>query len=324
MNDDTPAPPIQSQNKKRGITRRRLLSLSLLAGGAALGLPRPASARPEFSGWPKSYGMLVDLTLCVGCRSCEQACNEANNLPKPEKPFDDDGVFKEKRWPSAKAYTVVNRYPNPKDKEHPLFRKIQCNHCLEPACATACPIKAYTKTEQGAVVYNEDLCFGCRYCVIACPFNIPGYDYESAFEAKVVKCTFCNTRIAKNELPACAAACPSGALAFGKRTDLIKMARKRIMENPKNYMDHVYGEREVGGTSWMYLSGIPFDHYGLPENLPKKPLIELTEGYLSSVPVIFTTFPAIFGMLYAALHRKENKLDGPEKPGSSSHEVNHE
>lgn len=324
MSDEITGTPHDEQKKNSGITRRRLLSLSLLAGGAALGLSRPASARPEFSGWPNSFGMLVDLSLCVGCRSCEQACNEANALPNPVRPFDDDAVLKAKRWPSAKAYTVVNRYPNAKNKEQPLYRKIQCNHCLEPACATACPIQAYTKTQQGAVIYNEDLCFGCRYCVIACPFNIPGYDYESVTEAKVVKCTFCNTRIEKNELPACAEACPSGALTFGKRTDLIKMARKRIMENPGKYLDHIYGEQEVGGTSWMYLSAVPFEQYGLPGGLPKRPLIELTEGYLSSVPVIFTTFPAIFGMLYAALHKKEKRDEGGQKTGSDSREVKHE
>jgi Fe-S-cluster-containing dehydrogenase component len=142
----------------------------------------------------------------------------SNHLPKPAKPFDDDGVFNEKRWPSAKAYTVVNRYPNPTNKEHPLFRKIQCNHCLEPACATACPIKAYTKTEQGAVIYNEDLCFGCRYWVIACPFIYPGYDYESLSKRKSSSALLQHPYREKRT-SACAAACPSGALTFGKRTD---------------------------------------------------------------------------------------------------------
>jgi formate dehydrogenase iron-sulfur subunit len=306
-----------------GITRRNFLSLSVLTGCAALGVPAHAQPLPEFKGWPKSYGMLTDFTACVGCRSCERACNEANKMPAPEKPFDDGSVFEQHRTPSAKALTVVNRYKNPANPASPLYRKVQCNHCLEPACATACPIHAYTKTPEGAVIYNEELCFGCRYCVIACPFNIPGYDYESAFEPKIVKCIFCYGKIKEGQLPACAEACPGGALTFGRREDLLKLARRRIAESPDKYIDHIYGEREVGGTSWLYISAVPFGQLGFPDNLPQKPLIELTKGYLSTVPVIFTTFPALFGLLYAATHRRET--DDPKKQDAEKHtEVNHE
>ncbi len=307
----------------RGITRRKFLSISALTACAGLGISSKVYARPEFSGWPESYGMLADFTLCVGCRSCEKACNEENKLPAPETPFDDESVFKELRMPSEAAFTVVNRYKNTKNPEIPVFRKIQCNHCLEPACATACPIRAYTKTPQGAVIYNEDLCFGCRYCIIACPFNIPGYDYKSALEPKVMKCTFCYPRIKKNQIPACAEACPGGALTFGKRADLLKIARKRIADNPNKYIDHIYGEHEIGGTSWLYLSAVPFEQLGLPANLPRKPLIELTEGYLSMVPVIFTTFPAIFAALYAAT-RYRDKQAGQEKADAHSKEDSNE
>ncbi len=289
------------------LSRRKFLSISMLAGGVALTAPVRALAAPEFEGWPEGYGMLTDFTACVGCRSCEKACNEANKMPAPDKPFTDSSVFEEKRWPSAKTYTIVNRYENPKDPSKPVFRKIQCNHCLEPACATACPIHAYTKTPEGAVIYNEDLCFGCRYCVIACPFNIPAYDYESALEPKIVKCILCHGRIKEGKLPACAEACPAGAITFGKRADLLKIARKRIADNPGKYIDHIYGEREVGGTSWLYLSGVPFEQLGFPTNLPKKSPLELSKGYLSSIPVIFTTFPAIFGLLYAATHHRDQK-----------------
>ncbi len=285
------------------LSRRSFLSISMLAGCTALGLPARAGAAPEFEGWPKSYGMLTDFTACVGCRSCERACNEVNRMPAPEKPFDDASVFNERRWPNAKALTVVNRYENPGDPSRPVYRKIQCNHCLEPACATACPIHAYTKTPEGPVIYNEKLCFGCRYCVIGCPFNIPGYDYESALQPKIMKCILCYGRIKKGQLPGCAEACPAGALTFGKRADLLKLARKRIAEHPDKYVSHIYGEHEVGGTSWLYISGVPFEQLGFPTNLPKKPLIELTKGYLSTVPVIFTTFPAIFGLIYAATRK---------------------
>jgi formate dehydrogenase iron-sulfur subunit len=298
------------------LTRRKFLSISMLAGGTALAAPVRAMANPRPEVWSKSYGMLTDITACVGCRSCEKACKEANGMPEPDKPFDDASVFEEKRQPSANALTVVNRYANPADPAKPVYRKIQCNHCLEPACATACPIHAYTKTPEGAVIYNKDLCFGCRYCVVACPFNIPAYDYASALDPKIVKCILCYDRIKEGELPACAQACPGGALTFGRREDLIKLARKRIADNPGKYIDHIYGEREAGGTSWLYLSGIPFEQLGFPGDLPKKPLIELTTGYLSSVPVIFTTFPAIFGMVYAAMR---NRTSGDEKEKDQDH-----
>ncbi len=313
---------IKPRQRLSGLTRRKFLAASLIAGCTAVGLTAPEGIAYEFKGWPGSYGMLTDFTACVGCRSCEEACNQANGMPGPEKLFDDESVFRGDRWPSASALTVVNRIKNPDDPSRPVYRKIQCNHCLEPACASACPIHAYTKTPEGAVIYNPDLCFGCRYCVVACPFNIPGYDYESAYEPKIVKCLMCYGNITKGQIPACAEACPTGAITFGRREDLIKLARQRIAENPGKYIDHIYGEQEVGGTSWLYISGVPFELLGFPTNLPNRPLVELTETYLSAVPVIFTAFPAIFGLIYGAMKNRER--DGAKKEGSHSEENDHE
>jgi len=136
-----------------------------------------AMAAGSFEGYPDAMGVLVDLTRCVGCRSCEAACNKEQNLPEPDQAFDDLSVFNEKRRTTEKAYTVVNEY-QVADKET-LFRKMQCNHCNEPACLTSCFVNAYTKTKEGAVIYNSKVCVGCRNCMIACPFNIPAYSYSS-------------------------------------------------------------------------------------------------------------------------------------------------
>jgi formate dehydrogenase iron-sulfur subunit len=299
-------------------TRRRFMS-TVAAIGGALGVAGLASkaktaGAKEFDGFADSYGVLYDLTACVGCRSCEKACNEENKLPAPKVPFDDQSVFDEVRRPTVEAYTVVNRFPNPKDPDKPLYRKIQCNHCNEPACASACPIHAYTKTPEGPVTYDVNLCFGCRYCMVACPYYIPAYDYNSALEPRISKCTMCYPRVKQGRPTACSEACPTGALTFGKRSDLLKLARERIRTNPDKYVDHIFGETEGGGTSWLYISGVPFEHYGFPTDIQKTPLLENTKGFLGSVPLVFTIWPALFGMLYAAnKQRSEPANDADHK-----------
>lgn len=299
----------EGNGKKKGaVSRRELLQAMAAVGGATLiGSSTEVFAEKNLSGWPNRRGMLTDLTECVGCRSCEAACNQANRLPEPEVPFDEKSVFEKKRRPTASAYTVVNRYDNPKSSDRPFYRKVQCNHCNEPGCASACPVKAYTKTPEGSVLYNADVCFGCRYCMVACPFAAPAYDYESALEPKIVKCTLCYGRISKGGVPACAEACPSGAVTFGKRSDLIKVARNKIRKNPERYLDHIYGEYEVGGTSWLYISGVPFDKMDFPTVLPEKPLVEQAKGFLSAVPMVLTIWPALLTMCYAATRNKEDK-----------------
>lgn len=300
------------------INRRAFLGSMAAIGGTAL-LGHPAEAYEKPKGWPDRYGMLTDLTACVGCRSCERACNEANALPAPEVPFDDARVFEEERRPTASAYTVVNRYENPDNPDRPVFRKVQCNHCNEPACATACPAHAYSKTPEGAVLYDEDLCFGCRYCMVACPFYVPAYDYESAFRPRIVKCVLCFDRIKEGKVPACAEVCPAGAVTFGKRSDLLKLAKARIEKEPGKYIDHVYGETEAGGTGWLYISGMPFEELGFPTNLPDNALIEQTKGFLAAVPTVFIVWPALFGMCYAALKHRENAAheDHKEEEGKN-------
>ncbi len=280
------------------ISRRNFLKSIVAAGGASLvPLGSKAVAEPKLDGYPDRFGCLTDVTRCVGCRACEEACNQANKLPKPDVPFDDQTVVETQRRTSAKAYTVVNRYGNSKTGE-PVFRKIQCNHCNEPACASACLVKAYTKTPEGAVVYNPDICLGCRYCMLACPFSVPAYEYDNAFSPRIRKCSLCFDRIKTGGVPACVEACPTETLIFGKRKDLIKIARDRIEKEPDKYLDHIYGEHEVGGTSWLYISGVPFEQVGLKTDLGDRPYPELTRGFLSAVPLVLTLWPALLGGFY--------------------------
>ena len=286
-------------------TRRKFMGLAAASGAVAALCPAMAAGVDEFAGWPEGYGMLVDLSRCVGCRKCEEACNRVNNLPPPEKPFDDASVLAAHRRPSSTAYTVVNKYIDPEFEDLLAFRKVQCNHCNEPACASACPAHAYTKTPEGAVVYDENLCFGCRYCMVACPYGVPAFRYDSALEPRIFKCTFCHERVKRNELPGCAETCPTGALLFGKRSDLLFVARERIRRSRGEYVDHIYGENEAGGSAWMYLSSVPFNELGFPGNLPKKPMIDYTKGYLASVPLVLTIWPALFGMFYSAVRYRQ-------------------
>jgi len=271
-----------------------------------------AAANKHFSGYPRSNGVLFDNTRCIGCRKCEEGCNKVNELPEPDRSFRDLSLLDAKRRTTAKAYTVVNRYDDAAGGRGPLYRKIQCNHCLEPACASVCFVSAFKKTDTGAVTYDESVCVGCRYCMIACPFEIPAYEYDSAFSPKVMKCTMCFPRISKGLLPGCVEECPTEALTYGKREDLLRIGRERIRKFPERYVDHIYGENEMGGTSWLYLSEVPFKAVGMREDLGVTPAPKLTAGALSAVPMVVGLWPVLLTGIYAITKRKE-KIEKQEK-----------
>lgn len=288
------------------ISRRKFLGWVGAAGiSATLGKKANASTHEHFTGYPGSFAILHDTTLCVGCRSCEAACNKVNDLPLPDKPFTDLSVLEKKRRTTTKAFTVVNKYADPEKPEKPVFFKKQCNHCLEPACASVCFVRAFTKTKTGAVVYDPSVCVGCRYCMIACPFDIPTYEYDQVLTPRIRKCTMCYPRVIKGQLPGCVQACPMEALTFGKREDVLEIARGRIRKYPDRYVDHIYGEHEMGGTSWMYISGVAFKKLGMREDLGITPAPELTAGALSSVPMIVGLWPVLLTGLYAVSKRKD-------------------
>lgn len=297
--------------KTARVSRRRFLQGgAAIAGALALHTitkPGPASASAEdFPGNPDRFAVLTDTTMCIGCRLCEAACNKANGLPEPEVPFSDQSVFEVKRRPDSHALTVVNRYEVP-DWEQTVFRKVQCMHCNEPACVSACLVGALKKTPEGAVLYNEGLCIGCRYCMSACPFTMLAYEYDDPLTPAIRKCLMCHQRLVEGEAPACATACPTKATIFGKRAELLDIARERIRQSPDKYVNHIYGEKEAGGGSWLYLASVPFDQLGLPNDLGTTPIPELTRDWLLGVPLVITIWPALLmGVRYLVNHRQSS------------------
>ncbi len=302
------------------MNRRKFLAI-LSASGivSALGTAKVAKSAPHtFPYYEDSYGVLHDTTRCIGCRRCEAACQQVNNLPMPEKPFTDLEVTSTRRRTTAYAWTVVNKY---EVNSRPYFRKLQCFHCNDPACASACFAKCFSKLPDGAVVYDGSQCVGCRYCMVACPFNIPGFQYDLAWDPLVQKCTFCEPRLKEGKLPGCVEACPVDAITFGRRSDLIKIARARMAENPGKYVNYVYGEHDAGGTAWMVLvpaagapagpvddaavTGSEMEQMGLDAHLGSQPMGELTYGALGAVPMIVAFWPVVFGGAYAITKRRE-------------------
>ncbi len=243
-------------------------------------------------------GILTDTTKCIGCNECVAACRRANGC-EPDIP---------RRWQksdglSAQNWTAVLRRPGGR------YVRKQCMHCLEPACVSACLVGALRKTPQGAVVYDQDKCIGCRYCLIACPFGVPRYDW-GAVVPYVRKCIFCFERLQHGEPPACVQACPTKATIFGDRDELIQEARRRIEAHPDRYRPVVYGEKDFGGTCVLYLSDIDlsFLAYGRPAD--EGPLPAKTENVLRWVPVEFFGAGLVLGGLHWLIRRRNAGLAG--------------
>ncbi len=237
-------------------------------------------------------GMLIDVTRCTGCNQCVNACSTSNKLDDPliQPQQTGDGL-------SADRWTAIVKSP-----EGRFVRKF-CRHCLEPACVSVCPVGAMQKTSQGPVIYDPKLCMGCRYCMMACPFGIPRYEWDSA-APWVQKCTFCYQRLQEGEKPACVEACPYDALLFGDRDELIQVARTRQREEPHKYLPIVYGEHEAGGTSVLYISDVPLDWLGYNGNPGKTPLPTYSWNWLEKVPGVGLTTAGLMTGLFFFLGRR--------------------
>lgn len=296
------------------VSRRHFFKLA--GGAAAAGLAGwPAHVEPAIPHQEaeSAVGMLVDTTLCAGCRGCEAACSEANGLPSPAAVK--EGVA---RSTDSTAYTVVNGFE--REDGGRRFVKTQCLHCVAPACGSACLAKALEKTPQGPVVYHADRCIGCRYCMVACPFGVPKFEYEKAVPY-VQKCSFCAGRVAKGQGPACAEVCPTGALTFGKRSELLELARTRIYQNPGRFVRHIYGEHEAGGTSWLYITDVPFERLGFRTDVATTPYPELTSGALSIVPFVLMLAPPFLMGLHTWSRARERTARGESGESQEAHDA---
>jgi Fe-S-cluster-containing dehydrogenase component len=280
------------------IGRRGFFKIAAIGAGAVGAAHARAAATAAPEGSDESPSVLVDTTLCVGCRGCEAACSEANKNPAPPE---GDAVFEKKRDMTENAFTVVNKIPDVPNR----YAKRQCMHCIAPACASACPVRAMNKKPEGPVTYDPSNCLGCRYCMVACPFDVPKYEYASN-APRVRKCQFCAERQAAGLKPACAEVCPSGALTFGRRGENLELAKTRIYTNPNRYVHHIFGEHEAGGTSWLYIGDFDLEKLALRTGIPDKDVPELVAGALGAPPFVMTLWPPLLMGIYAFSKRREN------------------
>jgi formate dehydrogenase iron-sulfur subunit len=254
-----------------------------------------------------SIAILTDVTRCIGCEECVVACKETNKTGE-------DAPWRWQRDPedlSSSRWTTIVRTAG-------RYVRLHCRHCLEPACASACPVGALARTSEGAVAYDASICLGCRYCMIACPFLMTRYEWASA-APRIRKCILCIEKLRSGELsePACTAACPTKATIFGDREALLAEARERIRTNPGRYIERIWGEHEVGGTSVLTISDVDIEEAGWPSGLRHASYPALTRPALHAVPPTFIGVGAAMVGLSWVIGRRKRLAAAPEIEGET-------
>ena len=280
---------------------------------------------------------LVDTTKCIGCRACQVACKQWNDREGEETQLQLGQLdFQNPATLSSHTYTLISFHELPNEKAPGgldyVFTMRRCLHCLEPACASACPTTALVSQPDGPVTYDASKCIGCRYCIWACPWGVPTAEWSS-LAPKIQKCTHCADRsdqplpLSRNgqalseeesknyraniAVPACVKACPADALRFGEREEMLLEARGRISKRPDKYVDHIYGEKEAGGTSVLYLAGVPFEKLGFPD-VGTKSYPRLSSRALHAVPPAVIALGGLLGCAYAFLKRRAVAMAGEQ------------
>lgn len=300
--------------------RRRALRVLAGTGAATAAAASPASAgRASGVAPPEAVGMLYDTTRCIGCKACVSACLRANDL-EPDRSR--DGLHQAPLDLDGRTKNIIKLY---KDGQQTSYVKMQCMHCIDPACASACMLGSLHKDETtGIVGYDPSYCVGCRYCQMACPFNVTAFEFDKAIP-KIVKCELCRHRVQGAALtqaaggfsryprdhgPACCEVCPREAVIYGKRTELLAEARRRLDENPDAYVPKVYGETDAGGTQVLYLSHVEFEKLGLPD-YGEKGIPHTAYTVQEGIYKGFIAPVALYTALGLVMLRNRKKDDGP-------------
>jgi len=313
---------------------RRQFLKGVLAGGAvaATAVPAPAEARDNLTMPPKALGLLYDSTLCIGCKACVSACKESNGLPAEFST--EDQLWDTPLDISGKTKNIIKMYKDgtgekkDSEKDGYAFMKVSCLHCVDPSCVSACPVSAMKKDPvTGVVSYDPGDCIGCRYCVVACPFGVPRFEYDKAFP-KIVKCELCNhldspDNKTRFQYSACAQVCPTGATIFGPTADLMAEAKRRLALKPgaeytvpqgrvdskdrqmaraASYVQQVYGEKELGGTQVLKIAAVPMEKLGMPA-LPERSFASVSETMQHSLYGYLITPVIVLGGLAVAAKR---------------------
>ncbi len=275
---------------------------------------------------------LVDVTNCIGCRACQVACKQWNDREGELTEFNDQLGFQNPATLSSKTYTLISFHETPDPKSSEGFKSSfvmrRCFHCLEPACASACPTTALYAQPDGPVSYDAAKCIGCRYCMLACPWDVPTAEWDS-LAPKIEKCTHCVDRTSQPApsafngqplaqadvsgflerigVPACVKACPADALRYGEREEMLTEAKRRMAARPERYVNHIYGEKEAGGTSVLYLAGVPFSSLGFPD-VGEKPFPSWTATALKAVPPAVLLLGAVLGAAYTKFKKRVSSV----------------
>lgn len=321
--------------------RRDFLKASLGVPAAAM-VAENAAARPNLEPAPEAVGMLYDSTLCVGCKACVAMCKQVNGMPPTI--MGEDVQYDSALDLSPETLNVIKVYRDGdgavKDREIDgfAFEKRSCMHCVDPGCVSVCPVTALRRDPvNGIVTYHADACIGCRTCMTGCPYNVPQFDYDNPF-GEIFKCQMCNQpgveRVDKGQITGCAEACPTGATLYGSREALLQEARRRLamkpgeiyqyprgdVRNPSSthemtipeYRQHIWGEKEAGGTNVLHISSIPFDKLGMPP-LPERSYASISETVQHTLYQYMALPAVVLGGLTWAVRRNTDNGEGGDK-----------